>query len=160
MKCNFSSTGTVRQLVQHKQLGTCSCSNHIIQVLVHISLISIQPVAYMFQSCSTISTLTVPWVAAAQASRSKTCNLLQQQIGLSVEQHQIYLREGGEELLLAVRATQVSGFPENCKYWMMNEQWNCSNIYLPAFQKTASKGQDTGCTSVSQRVHAIYKCTA
>ena len=101
----------------------------------------------MFLSCLAVLTLMNTWVMAEQASRSDTCKLLQQRMGLSVEQHHICLGQGGRELLLAVGETQVSDFPDTCRYWMMNERWNCANISLPGFQK-----------SLQMPNHWVHKC--
>ena len=105
--------------------------------------------ASMFLSCLTVLTLiNFTWVMAEQRSwSSRTCKLLQQEMGLSDEQHQICLGEGGRELLLAVGDAQASDFPDNCRYWMMDERWNCDNVSLPAFQ-----------SSVQTQNHWIHKC--
>ena len=74
---------------------------------------------------------TVSWIETAKGSN--TCKLLDQQLGLSAEQHQICLGTGGAELLLSVGQARTQDFPEECQYWMGTERWNCSGISMPVF---------------------------
>ena len=78
---------------------------------------------------------TVSGLEIARGNSVEICKMLDTREGLSAEQYQICLSQGGPQLLWAVLQAETEHLSPVCQYWMSDERWNCSNISMPVFPK-------------------------